>query len=147
MGDLNTWRAKHRELIFACRVLRDRFGQAAVDAVAAQHMKNIREATARRARETGRTGLDALLDGFDRISETHDHQIVEHTARRLEIKVTRCAHCEMFAEWNALDLGLAFMCSGDVAVAEGLNPKIRLERPELLMRGDRCCRFIYTLDG
>lgn len=146
MSDLNSWRTKHRELIFSCRVIRDRFGQAAVDAVATEHLKNIREAFRAKARESGRTDLSALLDGFQGITETHDHQIIHQDARRLEIQVTRCAHCQMFAEWNALDLGLAFMCAGDVAVAEGTNPKIRLERPQLLMRGDPCCHFVYTLD-
>jgi hypothetical protein len=147
MDDLASWKSKHRELIFSCRVIGDRFGEAAVDAVAETHMKNIREAFDKKATETGRRDLAAITEGFEGITETHDHEIVHQDEHRLEIKVTRCAHAEMFAEWHATDIGLRFMCNGDLAMAAGLNPEIHLERPQLLMRGDSCCHFIYTLDA
>lgn len=145
MADAKAWRSKHRELIFACRVIGERFGTAAVDAVAAEHMKNVREAFARKAAETGRRDLSVIAEQLSGISDTHTTEIVRHDKNVLEVRVTRCAHAEMFAEWNATDIGEKFMCAGDIAMAAGLNPKIRLERPKLLMRGDDCCHFIYTL--
>lgn len=147
MSDLKSWRSKNRELTFACRVIQDRFGEEAVDAVAAQHMKNVREAFRRKAAETGRSDLAVLAEGFKDITDTHEHQIVRQTDTVLEVKVTRCAHAEMFAEWNARDVGLRFMCAGDVAAVEGLNPKLTLERPKLIMKGDDCCHFIYRLEA
>jgi hypothetical protein len=146
MADLGSWRSKHRELIFACRVIGDRFGPGAVDAVAAEHMKNVREAFRQKAEETGRNDLAVLVEGFQKITETHEHEILRQDDRVLEIRVTRCAHAEMFADYCARDIGLKFMCAGDMAMIEGLNPKITLERPKLLMAGDDCCHFIYRLE-
>jgi len=147
MADMDPWRSKHRELIFACRVIEDRFGKAAVDAVAAEHMRNIRETFARKAAETGRNDLAALARQFSAPAETHTREIVRQDDRVFEVRITRCAHAEMFREWNAQDVGLKFMCAGDEAMIAGFNPKVTLERPELLMRGDACCRFIYTLEA
>ena len=147
MTDMSQWRCKHRELIFACRVIEDRFGRGAVDAVAAAHMKNVREAFARKAAETGRNDIAALAHEFSAPSDTHTKEVVRQDDRVFEVRITRCAHAEMFREWNAADVGLKFMCAGDEAMIAGFNPKIRLERPELLMQGDACCRFFYTLEA
>jgi len=146
MADMSQWRCKHRELIFACRVIEDRFGRGAVDAVAAEHMRKVREAFARKAAEAGRNDLAALAHEFSAPSETHTKEVIRQTDRVFEVRITRCAHAEMFREWNAADVGLRFMCAGDEAMIAGFNPKIRLERPRLLMNGDACCHFIYTLE-
>ena len=146
MADAQVWRCKNRELIVAMRVLRDRFGEPAVDAVAEVHRNNVRQAFRKKAAETGRNDLAALAESARGSSETHTSQVLRQDDRVLEIRITRCAHAEQYAEWNARDVGLKFMCAGDLAMIEGLNPRITLERPKLLMNGDDCCHFIYRLE-
>lgn len=147
MPSLQDWRCRHASLVFACRTIRDRFGEAAVDLVAGQHMKNVRESFAREAAATGKNDLAALAERMTAPSETHDHVVIRRDEGVFEMKVTRCAHAEMFAEMNARDIGLKFMCAGDDAMIEGSNPGIQLERPRIIMRGDDCCHFIYRLKG
>jgi predicted ArsR family transcriptional regulator len=147
MPDLKAWRVKHRELVDSCRVIGKRFGEKAVDDVAERHMENIRAAFRKKAEDLGRDGLSVLAEGFEKITDTHVHEIVRQGDRVLEIKVTRCAHAEIFAECHAEDIGRKFMCAGDQAMIDGLNPKITMERSQVIMNGDPICHFIYRLDA
>ncbi len=147
MVGMDDWRCKHRSLVFVCRTIRDRFGEAAVDAVAAQHMENVRKAFAEKTAGGAPNNMDALAEHMLAPSETHDIEVLRRDEWVLELKVTRCRHAEMFAEMNALDVGAQFMCAGDDAMIEGFNPRISLERPETIMTGGDCCHFIYRLEG
>ncbi|HUT59764.1 MAG TPA: L-2-amino-thiazoline-4-carboxylic acid hydrolase [Phycisphaerae bacterium] len=146
MADLSALRRRHAELIFMCRAARERWGQQAVDALAECHMKAIREAFARKAAELGSNDLAAFVGQMTTHPETHTREEVRSDEGVYEMKITRCAHAEIFAEWNARDIGLQFVCGGDVAMIEGFNPAMQLRRPKLLMRGDDCCRLIYTME-
>ena len=146
MASLQDWRCKHRSLIFACRTVGDRFGEQAVEAVAEQHMKNVREAFAEKAKQMGRNDLEAFASQMGGHPDTHDSETIRLDKNVFEVKITRCAHAEIFAGYNAQDIGLKFMCAGDEAMIQGFNPSIKLERPEIIMKGDDCCHFIYTLD-
>ena len=146
MADIQDWRCKHTSLIFACRIIRDRFGEDAVDAVAAQHMKNVREAFEKKVADGAPNDMAALAEHMLKESDTHDIEAVRRDEHVFEARVTRCAHAEMFAEMNAWDVGLKFMCAGDDAMIAGFNPKITLERPKVMMKGDDCCHFIYRLE-
>lgn len=146
MADLSALRCRHAELIFVCRAVRERWGPEAVDALAQCHMKRIREDFARKANELGGNDLAAFVSQMTPHPQTHTRQVVRSEAHVFEMKITRCAHAEIFAEWNARDLGLQFVCAGDDAMLDGFNPDIKLERPKLLMKGDDCCHFIYTME-
>lgn len=138
---------RNRELIYACRVIADRFGPEAVDDLAERHRAHIREAFAEKARQVGRTDLAALREAMNLSSSpNHEYEIIADEPDHFEFKVTNCIHAEEFAAWNARDLGRKFMCAGDEAMVEGFNPRIRFERPKLLMNGDECCHFIYRVD-
>ena len=147
MSTMQDWRCKHTSLVFACRIIRDRFGGEAVDKVAEQHMHNVREAFRRKVAEGAPNDLNALAEHMLAPSETHTMEVIRRDERVFEVKVTRCAHAEIFAEMNAWDVGLKFMCAGDDAMIEGFNPQIELDRPKIMMRGDDCCHFIYRLKG
>jgi len=146
MANPQGWRCKHTSLIFACWTIGDRFGEEAVDAVAEKHMANIRKAFAEKARVLGRNDLEAFASQMGDHPDTHDKETIRLDAKVYETRITRCDHAKIFAEYNARDVGLKFMCAGDDAMIEGFNPKIKLERPEIIMKGDDCCHFIYTLD-
>jgi len=145
MADKSEWQCKHTSLAFACRIIRDRFGEGAVDAVAAQHMKNVRQAFAKRVADGAPNDMDALAEYLLAESDTHDIEVIRRDDRLLELRVTRCWHAEQFRDMNACDVGLKFMCAGDDAMIAGFNPKITLERPKIIMKGDDHCHFIYRL--
>jgi hypothetical protein len=46
--------------------------------------------------------------------------------KALEVKVTRYIHAETFRKLNATHIGQKLICSGDEAVTEEFNPKIKL---------------------
>ena len=138
------WRCKHTSLIFACRTIGDRFGEEAVDAVAEQHMANIRKAFAEKAKQMGRNDLAAFASQMGGHPDTHDSETIRSDSNVFEVKITRCAHAEIFAEYNAQDVGLKFMCAGDEAMIQGFNPKIRMIRSKTLMQGDDCCNHRWV---
>jgi hypothetical protein len=143
MSDPKEWPSKHRELIFVCRAVADRWGEEVVDMLAARHRDLVREAFRKEVARTGRNDMAALAEKFGRSSGTHDYEMIRADADVLEFKITRCWHAEFFNGLNACDVGLKFMCAGDDAMIEGFNPRIALERPSVMMRGEDCCHFIY----
>ena len=144
MTDIVDIRRKHAELVSVCRTVRDRFGEKAVEDLAQRHRENIAAAYAEKAAQLGCNDLEAFVSEMGENPQTHTRQVIRRDKNVYEMKITRCAHAEILKELNALDLGLRFVCAGDDAMLEGFNPKIRLQRPTLLMKGDNCCHFIYT---
>lgn len=146
MTDLADVRPKHAELVSICRTVRDRFGEKAVEDLARRHRENIVAAYAEKAARLGRNDLEAFVSQMGENPQTHTRQVIRREKNVYEMKITRCAHAEILKELNALDLGLRFVCAGDDAMLQGFNPRIRLQRPQLLMKGDDCCHFIYTME-
>ena len=60
--------------------------------------------------------------------EVHDCEVIRRGSDALEVKVTICAHAEVFRRFNAADVGMKMIYMGDQAVVEGFNPKIRFAR-------------------
>ena len=73
--------------------------------------------------------------------------IIEHTDRAFEIRVSECIWATTFLEAKAGPIGHASICYGDYAWARGFNPKIALIRSKILMQGDTCCNHRYILKG
>ena len=144
MADLGDLRCRHAAFIFALRTVRERFGQEGVDLLAERHRQNIIRAYAKKAADLGASDLDAFVSTMTLNPATHTRRVLRRRKGLYEMKITRCAHAELFAEWNARDLGCQFVCAGDDAMLEGFNPQIQLRRPKLLMNGDDCCHFVYT---
>jgi len=144
VSGLTDLRCRHAAFIYALRTVRERFGQEGVDDLARRHHDNIVKAYAKKAAELGRSDLEAFISQMKLNPETHERQELRREKGIYEMKITRCAHAEIFAQWNACDLGCQFVCAGDDAMLEGFNPEIKLTRPKLLMKGDDCCHFIYT---
>ena len=144
MPDLSELQCRHAAFIFALRTVRDRFGREAVDLLAERHRRNIIRAYAKKAAGLCRNDLEAFVSTMKPNPATHTQRVLRRRKGLYEMKITRCAHAEIFAEWGARNLGLQFVCAGDDAMLEGFNPGIRLRRPRLLMKGDRCCHFVYT---
>ena len=74
-------------------------------------------------------------------------KIVEETSAAFEYRVTKCLWAKVFREEDAADIGYAMVCYPDYAVANSLNPKLKLIRTKTLMQGDDSCRLRYVLEG
>ena len=70
--------------------------------------------------------------------------LVEMTAERITMNVTRCRYAEMYKELGMADLGFSLSCARDFAMVEGFNPEIKLERTQTLMEGADHCDFRFT---
>jgi len=94
-------------------------------------------------KSTERNDPEYLLCLFNK--KVHEFEVIRKNRKILEVKVTKCIHAETFKKLNAAHIGQKLICSGDEAVTEGFNPKIKFIRPNLLMVGDDCCHFIWKL--
>ena len=73
------------------------------------------------------------------------YEVVKDTEKEVELKITECLWAKTFREADAADIGYALICHGDVAATQAFNPKITMTRPTLLMKGDKECRFRWTM--
>lgn len=73
--------------------------------------------------------------------------IVEDTDKAIESRVTECLFAKTLRDADAADIGYAYFCYGDFAMARAYNPKLRLIRTKTLMQGDDCCHFRWIWEG
>jgi hypothetical protein len=76
-----------------------------------------------------------------------DFEIIEETPSSLEYRVKQCLWAKTFRESEASDLGYAMVCSPDIAIAAGFNPKLKLTRTKTLMQGHDTCHFLYKMEA
>jgi hypothetical protein len=77
----------------------------------------------------------------------HTYAIVEDTDKAIENRVTECLFAKTLRDADAADIGYAYFCYGDFAMARAYNPKLRLIRTKTLMQGDDCCNHRYVWEG
>lgn len=94
----------------------------------------------------GGDGLEDFAKGMDLWSQDDavTFDIVEMTAEKITMNVTRCRYAEMYKELGMEKLGFALSCGRDFAMVEGFNPEIKLERTQTLMEGADHCDFRFT---
>ena len=73
--------------------------------------------------------------------------IIEDTDEAFEVRISECLWAKTFRDLNAPDIGYAYVCYGDFAMARANNPKIRLIRTKTLMQGHECCNHRYVWEG
>jgi len=125
------------------RILLEQFGEEALNKLIEWREQKTKEKWQEIARTTGRNDPEYLFCLFSK--DAHDYEIIKKDKSILEVKVKKCVHAEVFKEYHATDIGMKLICSGDHAVVEGFNPKIKFSRPEILMRGDSSCHFRFEL--
>ena len=136
----------HRDMLMAImgQILVELYGKEALDALAEWRHLKTEEHWRKVAEETGRKDPLIFLRMFN--PRVHDYEVVRKSDKVLEVVVKRCLHAEVFKRLGAEEVGLKLICAGDDAATRGYNPKLRLERPEILMRGDKTCHFIWKLE-
>lgn len=92
--------------------------------------------------ETFRARRRTTSDRFG--AHTITSAIIEDTDKAFEVNITECLWAKTFHDLDAADIGYAFICHGDFAMARVNNPKIGLIRSKTLMQGHDCCNHRYV---
>ena len=74
-------------------------------------------------------------------------EIIERTDKVCEIRVSECLWHKIFKEYDATDIGYAYVCYNDFAAAREAHPKVKLERTKTLMQGHDCCNHRWIWQG
>ena len=69
--------------------------------------------------------------------------IVNHTPTQLDFNVTRCRYAEMYKALGMEDYGAVLSCNRDLAVIDGFDNRVELQRDQTIMSGASCCTFRY----
>ena len=131
------------QLAIMGHILISQYGEEALDVLAKWQNEKTKKRWGEIARSTGRNDPEYLFSLFS--EKAHEFEVIRKNAKALEVKVTECVHADTFKKLNAAHIGEKLVCSGDVAVTDGFNPKIKFMRPKLLMVGDDCCHFKWEL--
>jgi hypothetical protein len=73
--------------------------------------------------------------------------VEENTDEAFEVKITECLWAKTFRDANAADIGYATVCHPDYAMAQGDNPKMRMERTKTLMQGHGFCNHRWLWEA
>ena len=78
---------------------------------------------------------------------TLTYEILKDTEKEADIRITECLWAKTFRQADAGDIGYAAICHGDVAAVPAFNPKLKLDRPKILMKGDDECRYHLIMEA
>lgn len=134
-------------LVPVIRAMQAAFGEAAVNAVVAEAIREVarRQGEEARRRQEIHTAAD-LAERFEHGvlregSLTVD--VVERDDARFGFNVTHCRFVEMYEAMGARDLGYLLSCNRDFAMFEGMAPGLEFERTQTRMEGAGYCDFRY----
>ncbi len=136
-------RCRDMQLAILGHILIEQYGIEALDMLTQWSNERTLKKWQRIAKYANRTDPDYLQCLFS--EKAHVYKIIRNTQSILEVKVTKCIHADTFKRLNAAHIGERLICSSDAPATEGFNPLLHLHRPQVLMKGDDCCHFIWEL--
>ena len=91
------------------------------------------------------TSTDAFLEtlSFWRQDNALEIDILNHSETKLDFNVTRCRYAEMYQALGLEEYGALLSCNRDLALIEGFDKNVKLERGQTIMGGAACCTFRY----
>jgi fumarate reductase iron-sulfur subunit len=75
-----------------------------------------------------------------------EFDVVETSATKAGINVTRCKYAEMYKEHGLEDFGFMLSCGRDFALMEGFNPDLKFTRTQTIMEGAEYCDFRFEVE-
>jgi uncharacterized protein YciU (UPF0263 family) len=100
------------------------------------------------AKEYG-TSSDAFLEtlSFWRQDGALEIDILSHSEEQLDFNVTRCRYAEMYKALGMEEYGAVLSCNRDLALIEGFDEGVKLDRDQTIMGGASCCTFRYDFSN
>lgn len=83
---------------------------------------------------------------WDHLGDKFVYTIEENTPNRLSFHLTECPYVAQIKALGGQRIGYALFCAYDIGFCQGLNPKIRFSRSEVLMLDGACCNHTYELE-
>ena len=77
---------------------------------------------------------------------TLTYEILKDTEKEAEFRITECLWAKTFRQADAADIGYASICHGDIAAVLAFNPKLKMDRPKILMKGEDECRYHLVME-
>ena len=95
------------------------------------------------------TSSDAFLEtlSFWRQDGALEIDILSHTEEQLDFNVTRCRYAEMYKALGMEEYGAVLSCNRDLALIEGFDEGVKLDREQTIMGGASCCTFRYDFSN
>lgn len=136
----------YRKLLFRIlhRMSGREYGEQALRDAAAVYHETVRQGWEEIAAVEPIRDLAAFRRHFFAPEDGFEYLVVDESPRRVEVHVTRCHLAEELRQQGCAGIGERFFCDADRVRAATFNPRLGLERPKLLMRGDDRCVFIIT---
>lgn len=139
----------YRQLLFRIlQVLSARdYGEQAIRDAVSVYRETVKQYWEKIAASEESRGLEQFYRHFFAPAEGFEYRTVQVTPDRLEVHVTRCFLAEELRAMGCARIGEQFYCETDLVRITTFNPRFRLERTHLLMRGDDRCVFVLTDPG
>ena len=90
--------------------------------------------------------IKSLLNAFP-FKNALVNEIVKETDKEIKVRSAECLFAKTFREANAADIGYATQCYPSPAMIRAFNPKLRVENPKNLMKGDEVCIERFYMEG
>ena len=75
-----------------------------------------------------------------------DFDTIRQTPELWDFNITGCRYADFFRQLGAPELGALLLCEQDFHVTEQMmNPDVKLERTQTIMKGAKYCDFRYTM--
>ena len=91
--------------------------------------------------------IEWMKEGSAYFQNMMTREVIERTERACEIRVSECLWYKIFKEYDATDIGYAYVCYNDFASAKEVHSKITLVRTKTLMQGHDCCNHRWIWRG
>jgi predicted ArsR family transcriptional regulator len=132
------------ELAKVLRIMRERFGQEACEALVKANSEGVMQEWRKKAEDNGDNSIKSLIKLLWEPLTSHGFEYtMEETESRYQFNVTKCPGADI-----ALRLGIGeqmyyFRCANDPFIAEGFNSNIGFTMTKTLMQGHDCCNHFY----
>jgi len=96
----------------------------------------------------GETSLQSFIDRQSLWTKggALEIQVRKRTEDEYHFDVVRCRYAEMYREMGLGHIGHLLSCNRDFVFSEGYDPNLKLERPQTIMQGGKCCDFRYRYE-
>ena len=142
----NNW--KNGNIISLLDKLAKKFGKKKVIVIIEMVVaENIRREWSEIARsEKSNTVDDLVRILLEPLQNGHDFEFtLEKKDNGIQMHCTKCTHVDLAKELNNTEWLYHLICSGDLYIVEGFNPKMGFQRTKTLMEGYECCNHFYFM--
>lgn len=96
----------------------------------------------------GRTSLQSFIDRQKlwTAGGALEIEVRERSETTYAFDVVRCRYAEMYREMGLGHIGHLLSCNRDFVFSEGYDPNLKLDRPQTIMQGGKCCNFNYRYE-